>query len=137
MHASRRLALTLFLLGCGCAWLVLAAHRPPAPVKNSSTNAAFYFHHEHVIGTSLDLWLVTGGDEEQADKAEQVILEEIERLRRIFSTYDPESEISKLNRASGPLDLAIELSWVPLLEMDNPVHESSNVFMKRMLALAL
>src|SRR5439155_2299083 len=68
----------------------------------------FYFHHDHVIGTSLDLWVVTTG-EAVATACERAVLDEIERLRRVFSTYDPESELSKLNRATGAVPASAEM----------------------------
>jgi thiamine biosynthesis lipoprotein ApbE len=68
----------------------------------------FYFHHDHVIGTSLDVWVVVS-DEHSADVAEQAILTEIERLRKIFSTFDANSEISVLNRTSGPVPASADM----------------------------
>src|SRR5205823_5173051 len=58
--------------------------------------------YDHVLGTSLDLWVVAA-DESVATSAETAVLDEIERLRLVFSTYDTQSEISRLNRASGPV----------------------------------
>lgn len=68
------------------------------------------FHFDHVLGTSLDGWVVG-----PVDAAETAALDEIERLRRVFSLHDPESELSRLNRASGPFaastDLLAVLNW--------------------------
>jgi len=69
----------------GLAWLGLASSQDSQPTKGATE---FYFHHDHIIGTSLDLWITTT-DEAAAESAEQAILDEIERLRRIFSLYDP------------------------------------------------
>src|ERR1022692_595183 len=96
---SARLAAAL-LFGGGFAWFALAASRDSASPKNAATE--FYFHHDHIIGTSLDLWLTTP-DEASADAGEQAILAEIERLRRVFSLYDPDSELSRLNRTREPM----------------------------------
>src|SRR5882724_10168521 len=49
----------------------------------------FAFYHEGVLGTSMEL-IVQAGD---AGECERRVLGEIERLRRILSTYDPASEI--------------------------------------------
>src|ERR1700722_2044598 len=95
---SSRLAFVLLLCGT-FTWLVLASHQDGA-VKPKSQE--FFFHRDHIIGTSLDLW-ITAHDESSADEAQQAILDEIERLRRIFSTYDPGSEISRLNRTREPM----------------------------------
>jgi thiamine biosynthesis lipoprotein len=67
-----------------------------------------YFHHDHVIGTSLDLW-ITATSETVALDAEQAILDEIERLRMVFSTYDLASEISRLNQSNGPVPASREM----------------------------
>src|ERR1019366_1855273 len=98
ISAPVRLAVVL-LLCIGFTWFGLAAHSNRAR-KNAV--AEFYFHHDHVIGTSLDLWITTP-DEVAADAAERAILDEIERLRLIFSTYDESSEISRLNRTREPM----------------------------------
>jgi len=62
----------------------------------------FQFHHENILGTSLDL-SVAAGDAKQAAAAESAVLGEVERLRRILSSYDPASEISRLNTSAGPV----------------------------------
>src|ERR1700722_4750355 len=105
-HSPRSLAVALFVLCCTFTWFVVASNRPTVPDK--STAAEFYFHHDHVIGTSLDLWLIAP-DETAAEKAEKAMLDEIERLRRIFSTFDDQSEISRLNRTQGPLAVSTEM----------------------------
>ncbi|MEO7798200.1 MAG: FAD:protein FMN transferase, partial [Opitutaceae bacterium] len=51
--------------------------------------------YEHVLGTSLDL-IIEAGRPSEAIECEARLLGEIERLRRIFSTYDPTSEISRV-----------------------------------------
>lgn len=57
-------------------------------------------HKDRVLGTSFDL-VVNAPDEVTADKAERAILDAIERLNAIFSTYDAASELSRLNRAGS------------------------------------
>jgi len=54
------------------------------------------FRRENVLGTSFSLTLV-GPGEVQAEQLERVVLEEIEHLRRVFSAWDPESELSTIN----------------------------------------
>ncbi|MBI4662743.1 MAG: DUF2271 domain-containing protein [Verrucomicrobia bacterium] len=68
----------------------------------------FHFHHEGILGTSLDL-IVRTEEPEAAVQAEQAALQEIERLRRILSTYDSASEVSRLNAAGGPMTCSPEL----------------------------
>ncbi len=71
------------------------------PARSSATEP-FHFHHEDILGTSLDLQ-VAASDEKLAASAESAVLREIERLRKILSSYDPASEISRLNMATGPM----------------------------------
>jgi FAD:protein FMN transferase len=54
----------------------------------------FVFHHENVMGTSMEL-RVAAGSEEQARRAEDGALREIDRLSEIFSGYDPGSEFRR------------------------------------------
>ena len=78
----------------------------PPPGRNRARNSCF--HHDHVIGTSLDVWL-TAPNEAAAEQAERAILAEIERLRKIFSLYDPDSELSRLNRTRTPMAVSNEM----------------------------
>ena len=66
----------------------------------------FQFHHENIIGTSLDLSIQTQG-QSAATKAEHFVLSEIERLARIFSSY---SGTSELNRWQATQDKATPVS---------------------------
>jgi len=66
------------------------------------------FAYDHVLGTSLDL-VVAVADRGRALACESAVLEEVERLRRILSTYDPASEISRLNESRLPVHVSPEL----------------------------
>ena len=104
-----------------CLVLVLPAGTPP-PVKAAPPAVVFHFHHDNILGTSLDLIVVADrGDD--ADACEQAVLDEIERLRRILSTYDPQSDISRLDRASGPMSCPPEL--IEVLRAYEHWHERS------------
>lgn len=59
-----------------------------------------FFHHDHVLGTSLDVW-IRGADDATVRGIEQVVLDEFERLGRIFSPFDTTSEVSQFNRSEG------------------------------------
>jgi thiamine biosynthesis lipoprotein ApbE len=68
----------------------------------------YRFCHEGVLGTSLDLTVITeSGD--RAGACEGAVLSEIERLRRILSTYDPLSEISRLNSTLEEIPVSSDL----------------------------
>jgi FAD:protein FMN transferase len=55
----------------------------------------YSFQHDGVLGTSLDLQFVAASERDAA-RAESVALAEIERVRRIISTWDSSSELSHL-----------------------------------------
>ncbi len=84
--------------GCAVAAGLVPTIICPAP---AATLEEFNFHHDGIIGTSLDLLLLTRSAE-QASCCRAVVLGEIERLRRILSIYDPASEISRVNRGGRP-----------------------------------
>lgn len=76
--------------------VVLAADAPAGAADHD-----FVFFHEEVLGTSLELG-IQADSEPRARAAEARALAEIERLRTIFSTYDPASELSRfLGAAAG------------------------------------
>ncbi len=77
----------------------------------SAPPSEFSFHHDHVLGTSLDLWL-RAADAGAAEEAERAVLDEVERLRRVFSLYDPDSELGRLNRSVGPVPVSVDLRTV-------------------------
>src|SRR5579863_3876655 len=60
----------------------------------------FQFHHENVLGTSMELIVNTASDREAAS-AEAAALTEIDRLAKILSTYLPESEINRIERSGA------------------------------------
>lgn len=62
------------------------------------------FSHDFILGTSLD-FAVRGASAEEAERLEEMVLDEVERLRRVLSTYDAASELSQRERA-GTLDQA-------------------------------
>lgn len=73
----------------------------------------FVFHHEHVLGTNLEL-RVEAASKLVAIDVEQVILDEIDRLSSILSGYDSNSEFSKWqsNHSTGFTNVSPELGYV-------------------------
>jgi thiamine biosynthesis lipoprotein ApbE len=92
------------------------ADAPAAPQE-------FTFHRDHVLGTSLDLTFVAP-DEATAEAAELTALDEIERLRMVFSTYDANSELSALNRTREPMAVSADLAAV--IEKYGVWHKATN-----------
>lgn len=70
-------------------------------IQRTATLDRFHGGYEQVLGTSLDLIVETARPAEAAE-CEARLLGEIERLRRILSTYDPASEISRV-MAGAPI----------------------------------
>ena len=60
----------------------------------------FVFHHENVMGTSLELRL-DAATRADAERAEAAALAEIDRLSAILSTYDPQSDASRWLQTRG------------------------------------
>jgi thiamine biosynthesis lipoprotein len=89
------------LFRAGAVGLTAAALGSTATAATESNERSF--HYDHILGTSLDVWVVGSGDTETA------VLNEIERLRKVFSLHDPESELSRLNRAPGPFTASADL----------------------------
>jgi len=75
---------------------------------NGTADAPFTFHQEQVLGTSMDLAVATR-DRAKAQACEKAVLDEIERLAGILSTYEPTSEISKLNSSGQSAKCSPEL----------------------------
>lgn len=74
-----------------------------------SLNEVRTFRYENVLGTSLELKVLTSSDS-AAEKAENAALREIDREAKILSAYDPESEFSRWVRTAGtPVKISPEL----------------------------
>lgn len=107
---ASKIMLSLSKIAFTCSFIALAVN--PA----ISAQESFSFHRDHVLGTSFDLTVVT--DSEQiAKNAENVAIAEIERLNAILSTYNSESEISRLNRAETIVVSTDLLAVIQLSEM--------------------
>lgn len=77
----------------------------------ATTRAAFEdftFHHENVMGTSLEL-RVRAATQDDALRAEERVLGEIDRLSAIFSSYDRTSELSRWQESAAPTPVSPEL----------------------------
>lgn len=90
--------------------VLLALGRPAGAADSASPDPAVsVFHHEHVLGTSLDLKIVTATPAGAA-RAEAAFLTEVDRLAAILSTYEPASEISRwLATTDVPVRVSPEL----------------------------
>jgi len=71
-----------------------------------SSPSIHVFHHENVLGTSLELKVRSSSDS-QARKAEAAVLNEIDRENRILSAWSSTSEFSRWSRTH---DVAVHVS---------------------------
>src|SRR5262249_47029294 len=85
-----------------------------------------HFGYESVIGTSMDL-VVCSSSARVAEGACRTILEEIDRLRSILDTRDPNSEVSRLENSNGFRGLSGDLAEV-LRAYDDWEHRTGGVF---------
>jgi thiamine biosynthesis lipoprotein len=85
------------LVICGIAALALCLSATSSTALRERTYA---FHYENVLGTSLEL-KVGAASPEDAGRAEQAALGEIEREAKILSSWDPDSEFSRWERTRG------------------------------------
>jgi len=101
-------------LKVGITSLGAAALAPAVPAFACPPAGETYsFHHDYVLGTSLDL-CVAAPDAAVAAAAERTVLDEIERLRLVLSGYDPASELSRVNQSCGPVPVSPDLTEVLL-----------------------
>jgi len=80
---------------------------------NAASAGEYVFRHEHVLGTSLEL-KVTANGRQAARAAESAVLAEVERLQKILSRHDPQSELMRWQAkpANRPHAVSTELAHV-------------------------
>ncbi|MFO0876149.1 MAG: DUF2271 domain-containing protein [Gemmataceae bacterium] len=89
----------------------LAASAAGAAVPGLDAHQEHSFHHDHILGTSLDVVLL-GASATATRNIERLVLAEMERLRTIFSPFDPTSEASRFSRSTGPVAISADLATV-------------------------
>ena len=80
--------------------LAAAGLLPLAVGAGAQQGETFTFHHEHVLGTSLQVTVRAAGLAE-AQRAEAAALAEFDRQAAILSAWQPESEFSKWEKTRG------------------------------------
>lgn len=66
------------------------------------------------MGTLFEV-LLRGDDEEHLAAVADAILDEVERIERLLSRFDPRSEISRINRLAGKEDVLVDQEVAALL----------------------
>lgn len=74
--------------------VAMATKAPKSIVKNKKNGAFLVSNYENVLGTSMEIKVLTNS-EKKASLAEDAALAEIDRLTHILSGYDQSSEFSK------------------------------------------
>lgn len=94
------------LIVCAVCLLALGVGGDHSLARSERT---FVFHHENVLGTSLQL-KINAPSLAEAEKAEAAALAEIDRNTKILSAYDPTSEFSRwVKTANQPTPVSPEL----------------------------
>jgi len=88
--------------------LSFAAAASPVFAEDIEHQKPFAYHETNILGTSLDLQ-VGAPSQADADAIHTALLAEIERLRGLLSTYDPASDLSKVNASTAPVTVAPEV----------------------------
>ncbi len=102
MKSFRRMLVPLVVWVAAMPTAARGQTPPPEPIR---------FHHDHVLGTSLDLSVIAT-DPAEAEAVELAVLREIERLNQVLNTWDENSQISLLNRQDTPLVVSPALAEV-------------------------
>jgi thiamine biosynthesis lipoprotein len=76
-----------------------------APAPAAPSEPAVHRAERNLMGTIWALTLI-GGTAEQADRAAKAALDEVARLEALLSEWQPDSEISRVNRAAGVVERA-------------------------------
>ena len=94
----------------------------------------FSYNHENVLGTSLEL-RVDASTEAVADAAEARVLAAVDRLAKVLSTYQADSEINRwAAEPAGPVEISTDLHAV-LAACDTWESKSGGVFNARIEAI--
>ncbi len=102
----RHLAMKSIFIAAAGLVLAAALAGSSAPVMRGKP---YVSHYENVLGTSLEIKVVAAS-EASSEKADDAVLDEIDREARILSSWDPGSEFSRWFRTSGePVAVSPEL----------------------------
>src|SRR5215510_10538964 len=93
------------------SFLKLPALLPLFDLGSAWRGEPYHFGYESVLGTSMDL-VVCSSSSRLAEEACRTVLDEIERLRSILDSRDPDSEVSRLERSDGFRDVSKDLAEV-------------------------
>jgi thiamine biosynthesis lipoprotein len=84
--------------------------------------AVFRFAH-HAMATHFEV-LVRGGEEAYAGQAARVVFREVDRIERLFSRFDPTSDIARLNRLGPGESMAVGVETYECLSLAEEVRRA-------------
>jgi thiamine biosynthesis lipoprotein len=84
-----------------------AAPAPATPSKIQYT--------DHAMGTNVTVWLWTA-DERGAAQAAEAVFDEMKRLDKVMTTWDPASEVSQVNAAAGERPVKVSAETYAVIE---------------------
>ena len=120
-------------LGVAIALSQIVAFTATSSALAADPAGPFTYHEVNVLGTSLDLHVaaLTQGD---GDKAHAAVMAEVERLRKILSTYDAGTDLGQVNATRQPVKVSREVIDVLAL-YDRWLIASNGAFSGRIGAL--
>jgi FAD:protein FMN transferase len=96
----------LLAFAAGAFALILPTGAPPRPLEHPGL---YTFNYENILGTSMEL-KIGASSLPKAEAAEAKALNEIDRLSKILSTWDNDSEVSRWEKTFGqPVHVSPEL----------------------------
>ncbi len=94
-------------------------------VDEPKNTRVYVSNYENVLGTSLELKF-TSASEEDAERAENAALAEIDRLSSIFSAYDPNSEFSSWMKKDLNKPVKVSTALFNMLQLFEDWKKRSN-----------
>jgi thiamine biosynthesis lipoprotein len=86
-----------------------AGTEPPRPAPSKLQYA------DHAMGTNITVWLWTA-DERAAAQAAEAVFNEMKRLDKEMTTWDPKSEVSQINTAAGDKPVKVSAETYAVIE---------------------
>jgi thiamine biosynthesis lipoprotein len=88
----------------------------PAPTKLQ--------YGDHAMGTNVTVWMWTA-DERAAAQAAEAVFDEMKRLDKEMTTWDPKSEVSQINAAAGDKPVKVSAETYAVIERAVDVSKRS------------
>lgn len=129
MMWRRAIATVSLSVGLGLGPGLGFAHAdPPAPAEPPAQGAARapskVQYNGRAMGTTVSVWLWTA-DERAAAQAAEAVFDEMKRLDKEMTTWDPASEVSQINTAAGDRPVKVSAETYAVIERAVDVSKRS------------